>query len=601
MRLDSVTQYLLVRNNAKHHAGPRMDDTFKTKATVIVEPVDLTIFGTFGRSMMTGSGLKKLDDGGEEMISMCLDKIGFGRYQRRLFWLCAFAWFNDAFWFTGITFALPQLAEVLILSPSQTSLILIVFYLGCALGEVVWGFIATVYGRIVSFTLTLAMCGLAGGLMGVMPNYGLLLFFSFLTGTAYGGNMSLATVLFLEWSPRAQGSMLSFMMLLFNVGAIVAAALAWGILPLTINWSATDPTYQNAAWRVYFIIMGFITVLMLVIRKVALPVQETPYFLFAQGNTQKTSEVLRFVAAYNGDPIPDYYKFPFEQTDKSDQSTTSSAIEHSNVWSVALEHVTAGFVYFKEMWGYTSTVPLLRKTVMLLFWYWAVLYLGYIMFAGMVSVLVNNLHLGSDANTYRDLFIYSCAAIPTSWLAAWMLDHPKLGRVKTMGISAAFLGLATIAWGGVAVAAGIQGENANVDALAGASIACLVLYNAGLTVVMVSMWLYTPEVVIAKYRTVLLGFAMALGRVASLIAPLVAGLLLEVNSPINNSLPALVGGVIVLIAAGIAFALPIETRPTAGDQNASRMLLEAMRGTSHVPKEWIQTAVSLDIPVLQTA
>ncbi|KAJ1956423.1 hypothetical protein EC988_001358 [Linderina pennispora] len=148
---------------------------------------------------------------------------------------------------------------------------------------------------------------------------------------------------------------------------------------------------------------------------------------------------------------------------------------------------------------------------------------------------------------YRDALIYAVSGIPGSILGAWMVDT-RLGRIYSMAISTFFAGLALITFAMTAKThvAWLTTMSSSVFGLT-SSLMYAIIYA------------YTPEVFHPSVRGTACGIASAMGRVAGIIAPLVAGMLLEVST----TLPMYLSVALLWMSAASMVALPIETRDIA--------------------------------------
>jgi len=158
------------------------------------------------------------DKTAEEWIESALAQIGWGSYQKRLFWLCSLGWLNDALWYCGMAYVLPGIAASFGLSSTLVGLVMTLFYGGSAVGEIIWGSFSAYYGRRITFGITLGLCGVSGGLMALMPTFWAVCVFSGFLGIGYGGNVALDSCLYLEWIPKEKASTISLMNGIFWVG-----------------------------------------------------------------------------------------------------------------------------------------------------------------------------------------------------------------------------------------------------------------------------------------------------------------------------------------------------------------------------------------------
>jgi hypothetical protein len=208
----------------------------------------------------------------------------------------------------------------------------------------------------------------------------------------------------------------------------------------------------------------------------------------------------------------------------------------------------------------------------------------------MVAVLLSNLQLTSPTDVYRDLIIYTVAAVPSAFVCKYFLDLPALGRVGTTWTTTLFMAVSLIGFGIVCIVSTnslpLPGEPfPNQTSLVIGSIVTSVLYNASQQVAATALWLLTPEMYRADYRTQMMGAGMALGRLTAMLAPLVSGALLTANTPYYNALPPFVAAGVLCIAACVCYLIPLETYPPAAE-NSWRRLAESVAQAKAFAEEY---------------
>ncbi|KAI9023434.1 major facilitator superfamily domain-containing protein [Hyaloraphidium curvatum] len=543
----------------------------------------------------------------EDWIEEALRRVGYGRYQHRLFALCSLGWANDALWWTGISFMMPGITAAFNLSPSMTGLMLTLFYFGSALGEIIWGAFAAYYGRRLTFGVTLGLCGFSGILMALMPAFGGVCVFATLLGMSYGGNVALDSCLFLEWIPKEMGSVMSYMNMIFWCGSVVPSLLAWAIMPLELTLFDHPAYVGTSSWRVFTLILAGINLVMLACRRLLLPLYETPYFSATKDDWEGASRDLRRVAEYNRDPLGEKEEFAFEEhfgvgagREPRNRVVVEKGVDNRNWFTKVLDGVKFAVASVRDTWNAAvANDPLLRTTSILLFIFWFVYYLGGVSFSSFLAVLLTNMGLTNESATYRDLVIYTVAAIPSAVVCRYMLDWPPLGRVGTIWTATLFMAASLAGFGAVAFEAA-KNDPSQHAALEAGSLATSVLFNVGWQISSTALWLYTPELYPTAHRTQLLGLAMSLGRFSSMLAPTMSGALLSADVWYRNALLPFVSAGILVFAAGICFALPLETLPEAAKLGLSRGVarsvteLEAGHGAGTSAGEMVDVPLGSD-------
>src|SRR5512138_1163298 len=91
-----------------------------------------------------------------------IEEIGFGRFQRKLMWVCDLGWAADAMEVLLIAFALPALGEEWGLSNQQKGLLSTAIFLGMLAGAWTWGWLSDRMGRKLGFISTVAIDSVFG-------------------------------------------------------------------------------------------------------------------------------------------------------------------------------------------------------------------------------------------------------------------------------------------------------------------------------------------------------------------------------------------------------------------------------------------------------
>jgi MFS transporter, putative metabolite:H+ symporter len=171
---------------------------------------------------------------GSVTVQDAIDRIGFGRFQLGLLAVCGFTWAADAAEIFLLAFALPAITEDFGLSTFESSLVVSSTFVGMLCGAWFWGTIADRIGRRTGFAITIGVFAVFGLLSAFSPSALWLGVLRFMTGFGLGGAVPLDFSLFAEYLPRRnRGRWLVILESFWGVGTVIAALLAWIIVP---NW-----------------------------------------------------------------------------------------------------------------------------------------------------------------------------------------------------------------------------------------------------------------------------------------------------------------------------------------------------------------------------
>jgi MFS transporter, putative metabolite:H+ symporter len=404
---------------------------------------------------------------GSVTVQDAIDRIGFGRFQLGLLAVCGFTWAADAAEIFLLAFALPAITEDFGLSTFESSLVVSSTFVGMLCGAWFWGTIADRIGRRTGFAITIGVFAVFGLLSAFSPSALWLGVLRFMTGFGLGGAVPLDFSLFAEYLPRRnRGRWLVILESFWGVGTVIAALLAWIIVP---NWG----------WRP---LMATSAIAGLLIFWVRLRIPESPRWLAANGREEEAEGILRRIARANG-----------------------KAVEQIKL--AAPRAAEAGAHSVKQLWSR----QLVRSTVMLwLAWFFiALAYYG--LFSWLPTIFFER---GFDfVKTYSYTFILAAAQLPGYFSAAWLVE--KWGRKRTFVIYLAFSAVFTWLYAVVTNTGLIVGAAVLMSFFALGAWACL--------------YAYTPELYPTAIRTTGMGAASGMARVAGVLAPILGGVLIPLS------------------------------------------------------------------------
>ena len=214
-------------------------------------------------------------------VQEAVDRIGFGRFQKRLLGVCGVTWAADAAEVLVLGFALPSIIGEFGITTTQGGLTVTATFAGMLVGAWFWGTISDYIGRRTGFQLTVLIFALFGLLSAFAPSWELLLILRFVTGFGLGGALPLDFSLYSEFLPTEnRGRNLVILESFWALGTIVAAGLAWLLVP-------------SFGWRPLLASSAVAAALVLWIRR---SIPESPRYLAISGKRDEAREILAGIA-----------------------------------------------------------------------------------------------------------------------------------------------------------------------------------------------------------------------------------------------------------------------------------------------------------------
>ncbi|XP_008292775.1 synaptic vesicle glycoprotein 2B [Stegastes partitus] len=238
-----------------------------------------------------GSTLRKLTY--EEAV----EEAGFGLFHWLLLVVCGWANASDAVEILCVSFLLPTARCDLLLSSSDMGLLTASIFLGMMVGGYMWGYLADQKGRRKVLIVSLTVNGLFGGLASVAPWFWLFLLLRFISGIGVGGSIPVIFSYFSEFMPRLKrGAMISALATFWMAGNILAAGLAWLVIPRTwAHFSLSGLDFQS--WRLFVVLCSVPSITSAILFKLLMP--ESPKFLMEAGREKDAIRVFRVMFKLN--------------------------------------------------------------------------------------------------------------------------------------------------------------------------------------------------------------------------------------------------------------------------------------------------------------
>ncbi len=427
--------------------------------------------------------------------SQRLDALPFTREHRKVLVGSGLGWALDAMDVGLISFVLAQLAIQWNATSVELSLIASSGFVGMAIGAAFGGLLADRLGRRHVFAVTLLVYGLATGASALAGTVAVLIALRFVVGLGLGAELPVASTLVSEFAPpRIRGRIIVILESFWAVGWTAAAVIGYLVVPLSAE-----------GWR-WALLIGAAPALYSVVVRLGLP--ESVRFLESRGRFAEADATVRRFEASAG----------MRQPAGTEPYATAEA---ANVGRRPVRDLLSA-----SYRGRTLALWLVWFCVNFSY-YGAFIWLPTILVASGFSLI----------RSFEYTLIITLAQLPGYAVSAWLIE--KWGRRITLAV---FLMGSALS----AAAFGFAGDLSQVIV----SGMLLSFFNLG---AWGALYAVTPELYPTRMRATGAGWAAGVGRLASILAPLVVPFLHETSGTIV--LFGIFAAFFVIAAFG-AFRLP---------------------------------------------
>lgn len=411
--------------------------------------------------------------GPNRTLAQRLDALPFTRKHGRVLTGSGVGWALDAMDVGLISFILAALTQQWGITKGEGGLIASIGFAGMAVGASLGGLLADRIGRRQVFALTLLLYGVATGASALAGGVAALLVLRFFVGLGLGAELPVASTYVSEFAPaRMRGRLIVILEAFWAVGWTAAAVIGYFVVPAS-----------ESGWRWAFAIGAIPAVYAFAVRW-GLP--ESPRWLLRKG---RVAEAERIVASFE------------RQAGVRDHTVAApTAVESAEV--TPAEAVTGSRV--AALWS-----PEFRSRTASIWVVWfCVNFAYYGAFIWIPSILVDAGF--SLVRSFGFTLIITLAQLPGYAVAAWLIE--RWGRRLTLSVFLMGSAVSAIVFGTV------HAESAII-----ASGMALSFFNLG---AWGALYAVTPELYPTSLRATGAGWAAGIGRIASIIAPLLVPLLL---------------------------------------------------------------------------
>jgi len=436
-----------------------------------------------------------------------LDALPFTRKHGRIITGSGIGWALDAMDVGLISFIIAALIEHWGITKGESGLIVSIGFAGMAVGASLGGLLADRIGRRQVFAITLLIYGLATGASALVGGIGLLLVLRFLVGLGLGAELPVASTYVSEFAPaRMRGRLIVILEAFWAVGWTASAIIGYFLVPVSEN-----------GWRWAFA-LGAIPALYALVVRWGLP--ESPRWLMGRGRVDEAERIIADFEKSAGVRIP---VAPAPSAAQEQAGQTQKVEAEAPIARSAGQRLAA-------LWSREFRV---RTLSIWLVWF-CVNFAYYGAFIWIPSILVD---AGFPlVKSFGFTLIITLAQLPGYAVAAWLIE--VWGRRLTLSVFLVGSAASAIVFGTV------HSEPAII-----ASGMALSFFNLG---AWGALYAVTPEIYPTSLRATGAGWAAGVGRIASIIAPLLVPVMLVAG---GAGLTFTVFSVFFVIAAAAAWGL----------------------------------------------
>ena len=409
------------------------------------------------------------------------------RTQGAIFFIGGLGFMFDA-WDVALNgFLIPLLSDYWSLSVGQAAWIATANLIGMALGAFIWGGIADVIGRKKAFTLTLLVFSIFTVAGAFAPAYGWFILFRFLAGFGLGGCIPVDYALVGEFTPsRHRGRVLTAMDGWWPIGASLCAFVSAYLLDF-------------GDWRLIMLVM-IIPALLTVAVRFGIP--ESPLYLASVGRYAEADAIIARLVERTGADVTEWTHEPVGGHGAAPDPRPATPANGPKVG----RQLRAASGQLVQLWQHSAKTTLVA---------WALFVSVLLVYYAALTWLPGILKKQGLADQAAFLVTGAMTAVGILGVIVSALIVERFGRKWVLGVSSI---VAAVLLVGAAVFIEASGANLTFGAKA-----TIIGFGFVIQIAIPTLYTYVSELYPTRLRGSGFGWASAVSRLATGIAPIVFG------------------------------------------------------------------------------
>lgn len=405
---------------------------------------------------------------------------------------------------------------------------------GSTLGCLFWGSIGDVFGRKLTFNISLFMAAVMSLICAGMPNYVGYCIVGGLAAFFVSGNLILDGVVFLEFLPSSHSYMVIVLTYWWTLSQTITTLYCW---PLLEHFSCNPVAkvickkIDNMGWRYCWIISGGIVLIFSILRFFFIKLVETPRYSLVSNREDELIKNLETIAA-SANKTNTLTRENLDKCGLLNDDYAAARKSFNATRKLIWMHVKATFQSVKM----TYSVILLQVI-------WLLNGFAYPLYTTFLPYYLMTRGAASDTFnlTYRHNAIVAATGIVGQIFVTLMVIYfPKFGKRGIMVIGSILVSIFLFCY------TRVRNQAQNIGFNCAVYISIRIAYT--------SLFTYTPEVLPSQFRSTWTSICISWSRFGGIISPLVA-----YYTDVSSNVPLFLCASLFLVIALLSAILPYES------------------------------------------